>query len=156
MQQRPKPWLRCCPPVSHCGPRFQEDRTAVDGAPSAIVASFVGETSAELAVILSDVDSLAEAAGTDSPLVSVTDLLRPALEAAAAVLGTGVLGDATVTDASDLFADPSASCSSSARRTTAGWFAIRVRQNSMGTAPGRTADSSVVSKLTGSTTSRWR
>jgi flagellar motor switch protein FliN/FliY len=126
----------------------QADRAAVGDAPSAVVASFVGETSADLAVILADVESLAEAAGTESPLVSVTDLLRPALEAAAAVLGRGVLGDATVADASDLFADPSAVVFKlSAKRATAGWFAIRVRQNSVGGVPGRTPESSVVSKL---------
>lgn len=74
----------------------------------AVTASFVGATSADLAVMLEDTSALAAAAGTDSPLVSSSDLLRPALEAASSVLGTGVLGEARVDNAAGLFADPSA------------------------------------------------
>jgi flagellar motor switch protein FliN len=126
----------------------QSDPAGVEGASSAIVASYVGETSADLAVILTDVDSLATAAGTESPLVSVADMLRPALEAASEALGTGVLGEASVSDASDLFADPATVVFKlSAKRTTAGWFAIRLRLGSTGAGLGRKADSSVVNKL---------
>ncbi|NKX51490.1 flagellar motor switch protein FliN, partial [Arthrobacter deserti] len=74
----------------------------------AVVASFVGETSADLAVVLEDTAALAEAAGAQSQLVSSSDLLRPALEAASSVLGTGVLGQTRVDNAAELFADPSA------------------------------------------------
>ena len=72
----------------------------------AVVVSFVGETSADLAVVLTDPDAMTVAAGTDSSLVSLGDVLRPALEGAADSLGTGVLGEATIQDATALFADP--------------------------------------------------
>jgi flagellar motor switch protein FliN len=98
--------------------------------PDATVASFVGATSADLAVVVTDANALRAAAGTDSPLVSAGDVLRPALEAAARVLGTGVLGEAAVSDASALFADPDTVVFELIDNDqTAGWFAIRVRVN---------------------------
>ncbi|SDN03287.1 flagellar motor switch protein FliN/FliY [Cryobacterium flavum] len=97
---------------------------------SAVVASFVGTTSADLAVVLSDSASLDAAAGANSQLVSSQDVLRPALESASGVLGIGVLGDSRVEDASALFAaDDTDVFELSAGGVVTGWFAIRVRQN---------------------------
>ncbi|WP_243230398.1 flagellar motor switch protein FliN [Microbacterium sp. CIAB417] len=68
----------------------------------AVVVSYVGESSGRLAVRILDpetlVDGLADAA--------LPDRLRSALEAAAGALGAGTLGEATVQDASSVFADP--------------------------------------------------
>ena len=110
----------------------------------AVVASFVGTASADLAVVLSDSASLDAAAGATSQLVSSQDVLRPALESASSVLGIGVLGDSRVEDASALFdAEDTQVFELSAHGVVTGWFAIRVRQNGViggrGTAPDRTA-----------------
>ena len=108
---------------------------AIEGVPTgpldrAVVASFVGETSADLAIVFLDPVETADAAVADSLLVSIVDVLRPALDAAAAVLGSGVLGDARVDDATALFSDPaSAVFALSTGGSAAGWFAIRMRES---------------------------
>jgi flagellar motor switch protein FliN/FliY len=108
--------------------------TADRSAPSArsaaaVTAAYVGTRSADLAVVLQDTGSLVAAAGTDTPLISFKDVLRPALEAAAGVLGGGVLGEARIDDASALFADPDTTVFELASDgAVAGWFAIRVRE----------------------------
>ena len=108
---------------------------AIEGVPPgpfdrAVVASFVGETSADLAIVFLDPVETADAAVADSLLVSIVDVLRPALDAAAAVLGSGVLGDARVDDATALFSDPaSAVFALSTGGSAAGWFAIRMRES---------------------------
>ncbi|MCU1443580.1 MAG: flagellar motor switch protein FliN [Cryobacterium sp.] len=116
----------------------------------AVVASFVGATSAELALIMTDTSAIRAAGGTDSPLVSTGDVLRPALEAAARVLGVGVLGEARLDDASALFADPDTAVFELVDNgVSAGWFAVRVRSNAT-TATGRSrraGDDSVAGKL---------
>ncbi|WP_182112605.1 flagellar motor switch protein FliN [Actinotalea sp. JY-7876] len=61
---------------------------------SAVRASFVGATSAEI-VVVADA-AVAEAIAGAGAGVSVADALRPALEGAVAVLGPGVLDTATV------------------------------------------------------------
>jgi flagellar motor switch protein FliN/FliY len=120
----------------------------VGGARSSVVASFVGGVSADLAVVLTDLDSIAAAAGTDSPLVSVADVLRPALEAAAGQLGTGVLGETRLDDASALFADPETAVFALASAgQPAGWFAIRVRENGTIGGSAQRAPLSVAGKL---------
>ena len=111
---------------------------------SAVVASFVGTTSADLAVVLSDSASLDAAAGANTRLVSSQDVLRPALESASGVLGIGVLGDSRVEDASALFAaEDTQVFELSAGGVVTGWFAIRVRRNGLvggsASAPHRTA-----------------
>lgn len=107
----------------------------------ALVASFVGATSADLALVLTDTSSLDAAAGTDSPLVSSQDVLRPALDGAAATLGIGVLGDVQVEDASALFADDETNVFQlTGDGVIAGWFAIRLREN--GTVNGSTGNGS--------------
>ncbi|GAB3044156.1 hypothetical protein GCM10027052_28010 [Parafrigoribacterium mesophilum] len=122
---------------------------AVPAATRAAVASFVGATSADLAVALLDTDALAAAAGTDSPLLSVEDVLRPALESAVAVLGVGVLGETAVEDAGDLFADAETTVFElTDNGTVAGWFAIRIRMSgTVGTRSSKAGEGSMSAKL---------
>jgi flagellar motor switch protein FliN/FliY len=111
----------------------------------AVVASFVGATSADLAVVLVDPGSLDAAAGPESGLVSRDDIVRPALECAAGVLGLGVLGDARIDDATALFLDPETQVFELvASGAPQGWFAIRLRQNGMTT---KQSDHAVVGNL---------
>lgn len=108
---------------------FDRDSIGASAA-TAVVATLVGAPSADLALILLDQDSLMVAAGDDSPLVSPLDILRPALEAASAALGTGVLGASRAEDASSLFADEDTVVFALAGDSgTAGWFAVRVREH---------------------------
>jgi len=103
---------------------------------NAVVASFVGESSADLAIVFLDPIETADAAVADSQLVSIVDVLRPALDAAAGALGSGVLGDARVDDATALFSDPTTKVFAlSAAGSAAGWFAIRLRESLAGTSP---------------------
>ncbi|MEN0104353.1 MAG: flagellar motor switch protein FliN [Curtobacterium sp.] len=106
---------------------------AVDG----VVASFVGGLSADLAVVLTDLDQIAAAGGTDHGLVAVTDVLRPSLEAAVSALGVGVLGEARRESAASLFADPDTVVFElTAGGLPGGWFGIRIRENgTVGAAP---------------------
>lgn len=115
------------------------DRSAVAGhTAGAVTATFVGSLSADLAVVLLDSTALTEAAGADSPLVSAADVLRPALEAAAAVLGAGVLGESRTEDAAALFNDPETVVFELiSAGLAAGWFAVRVREQ--GTVRGPSA-----------------
>ena len=105
---------------------------AVDG----VVASFVGGLSADLALVLTDLRAVVAAGGADAGLVDVTDVLRPSLEAAAGVLGVGVLGDARRESAASLFADPETVVFElTAGGVAGGWFGIRVRENGTVSAP---------------------
>ncbi|MDB6426783.1 MULTISPECIES: flagellar motor switch protein FliN [unclassified Curtobacterium] len=105
---------------------------AVDG----VVASFVGGLSADLALVLTDLGAVVAAGGADAGLVDVTDVLRPSLEAAASVLGVGVLGDARRESAASLFADPETVVFElTAGGVPGGWFALRVRENGTVSAP---------------------
>ena len=61
---------------------------------NAVSASFIGSVSADLSIVLADIGSVAGAGASD--LLSLTDVLRPALEAATAGLGAGVLDEARV------------------------------------------------------------
>ncbi|WP_105033918.1 flagellar motor switch protein FliN [Cryobacterium aureum] len=115
---------------------------------AAVVASFVGTTSADLAVVLSDSASLDAAAGANSQLVSSQDVLRPALESASGVLGIGVLGDSRVEDASALFAAEDTDVFElSAGGVVTGWFAIRVRQNGVVGGSGTASSRAVMGNL---------
>ncbi len=97
-------------------------------AASAVVVTFVGKRSADLAVMLRDPRSLDAAAG-DATALDVSDILRPALEAAVEGLGSGVLGEADPSRAADLFADPeTAAFELSGADGFVAWFAIRIRQ----------------------------
>jgi len=112
------------------GSNIITDRSALAGKVSgAVSATFVGSASADVALVLLDDSAMMEAAGAESPLVSASDVLRPALEAATGVLGAGVLGEARVEDATALFNDKDTVVFELiSGGTAAGWFAIRVRE----------------------------
>lgn len=96
----------------------------------AVVASFVGGLSADLALVLTDLDAVTAAGGVEHGLVAVTDVLRPSLEAAASVLGAGVLGDGRRESAASLFADPETVVFElTAGAVPGGWFGVRIREN---------------------------
>ena len=113
----------------------------------AVTASYVGSASVDLALVLPATEPVSVLAGTDSALVSTADVLRPALEAAVGTLGPGVLGECRVEDAAALFTHPATTVYElrAAAGGTAGWFAIRSRQDAGPAAA--TPDSSVVGKL---------
>jgi flagellar motor switch protein FliN/FliY len=114
----------------------------------AVVASFVGEMSADVALVLVDSDSLVSAASPDGAAVSLADILRPAFEAATAALGTGVLGNARVDDATALFADPETVVFAlSNAKVAAGWFAIRIRTSGILTGGRSLENDEIVGKL---------
>ncbi len=103
---------------------------ALDAAATGVVASFVGGLSADLVLVLTDLDAVTAAGGTEHGIVDVTDVLRPSLEAAAAVLGVGVLGDARLESGTALLADPeTAVFELTAGGVPGGWFGIRIREN---------------------------
>jgi flagellar motor switch protein FliN/FliY len=94
----------------------------------AVIASFVGSVSADLAVVLLEVPQLVDEGADGSPLVALQDVLQPALEAASDTLGAGVLDDARIDDASALFTDPATTVFAlSGSGGVAGWFAVRGR-----------------------------
>lgn len=125
----------------------------------AAMASFVGSRSADLAIAVLDGAALQSAGGSDSPLISAADVLRPSLEAAAATLGSGLLGASTLGDAGSLFADDEAVVfellnGADDAAAVLGWFAVRVRdavtpaQGRGAATPGSAAsDAEVVGKL---------
>jgi flagellar motor switch protein FliN/FliY len=120
--------------------RSFEGRTA-----SAVVASFVGAVSADLAVVLLEAPTLVDDGVEGSPLVALQDVLQPALEAAAGTLGAGVLDDARVEEAAELFADPATTVFALNGATgVAGWFAVRGRASSV---PSRPAAGAMAGKL---------
>ena len=101
-------------------------------AANAVVVTFVGKRSADLAVVLRDARSLDAAAG-EATALDASDILRPALEAAVEGLGRGVLGEADPSRSADLFADPeSAAYELSGADGFVAWFAIRIRQEPAG------------------------
>lgn len=96
----------------------------------AVVATFVGSVSADLAVVLLDAPELVDDTTDGAPVVALQDVLQPALEAASEALGAGVLDDARVDDATDLFSDPETVVFElAAPAGIAGWFAVRIRQS---------------------------
>ena len=108
--------------VSHPSPESLSGPFSV-----ALAAEFVGVRSADIALVLNDRTVLAEAAGVDEALAEPAELVRPAIEAASATFGVGVLGDITEADASALVAATGTAVFE--LTTTAGsigWFAIRL------------------------------
>jgi flagellar motor switch protein FliN/FliY len=123
----------------HAGPALTAAQVA-----SAVTATFVGSRSAELSLVLLDQEGLAEAAGVSAGMVRAGDVLRPALEEAAAVLGEGMLGALREGDASGLFSAPDTVVFDLVGEAgVAGWFAVGIR----GTAPRPAADPQLSSKL---------
>jgi flagellar motor switch protein FliN/FliY len=93
----------------------------------ALAAEFVGTRAADVALVLNDRSVLAEAAGVDEALAEPGDMVRPALEAATATLGTGVLGEVRESDASALVvATGTAVFELTTQAGSIGWFAIRL------------------------------
>lgn len=94
----------------------------------AVTASLVGTRSADLAVIAKTAIEEALAGAGAGALVSVADALRPALEAASATLGEGVLGEAQIRDAGSAFgADDVHVFALEAAGVVRGWFGLRLR-----------------------------
>jgi flagellar motor switch protein FliN/FliY len=100
---------------------------APDASATAVRAHFVGSTSADLMVVAHDAIAAALASAGDD--VSAADALRPALEAAAATLGSGVLDTAEVVLLGDFLTDPDVESFALVGDDGApqAWFAIRVR-----------------------------
>ena len=94
---------------------------------SSVRAHFVGTTSADLVVVADDAIAAALSGAGDD--VSVADALRPALEAAAATLGAGVLDTAEVAPLGDFLSDPDveAFALTTEEGVAQAWFGIRVR-----------------------------
>ncbi len=95
-----------------------------------VVVDYVGPQSAELALVLSsraeDSLRLAGGAGPFSP----ADVMRPALEAATAELGSGVLGEVSESASAALFTDPGATVFQvldGAGQEPFAWLAIKIR-----------------------------
>ncbi|WP_284756288.1 flagellar motor switch protein FliN [Arthrobacter sp. efr-133-R2A-120] len=147
-------------------------QAAAPYAPLAITATFVGAVTADFALILTDRSFLAAAGGglSGGPLqgglpagavsggiVSVVDVLRPAMEHAADAFDAGVLGELREEDATGLLYDPETAVfelrqsPASDGGPTFGWFAIRVREHGTvrDTAAARSAQSGAVSSRLG-------
>lgn len=94
---------------------------------TAFVASFVGSPSSDFALALIDETALPTSPVKGTSL-STTDVLQPALDAAGAATGAGVLGDVEVDDATALFTDANSIVFDlvDGKKVT-GWFAVRVR-----------------------------
>jgi flagellar motor switch protein FliN/FliY len=98
---------------------------------SAVVASFVGSPSAELVLVAEAV--IAEAlAAAPAGAVGAVEALRPALEAAAASLGAGVLDTAHARPVADAL-DRAEVYALQHEGRTLGWFGVRLRSG--GAAP---------------------
>lgn len=96
-----------------------------------LTVDYLGAVSAELALSLPTATEAAIRAAGGSSSVSAADVLRPALEAAAETLGSGVLGDVAQDDSTALFTDPQSSVfriSEPGRTEPFAWFAIRIDQ----------------------------
>lgn len=100
---------------------------APDASATAVRAHFVGSTSADLMVIADD--AIAGALASAGEDVSAADALRPALEAAAATLGSGVLDTAEVVSLGDFLSDSDVEAFALVGDdgTPQAWFGIRVR-----------------------------
>lgn len=101
---------------------------------SAVTATFVGAVTADLALMLVDRSFLEEAAGAAAlpqpAVVSITDVLRPAVESGSSMFGAGVLSELLEGDASGLLSDPETVVFEiSDGASAAGWFAVRVREH---------------------------
>lgn len=101
---------------------------AAEHAGTAILAAHIGARSADLALVIAPDSDLAGLVGAAQTVVSEADVVRPALEAAAATLGEGLLGELELGDAAAILADPTTAVFELAGDgRTAGWFAVRLR-----------------------------
>jgi len=104
------------------------DHRDIPAGSTALVASFVGSPSAEIVLVadavIADVLAASAAAGNT---IELSDALRPAMEAAAAVLGAGVLEAARLEPVEQVVgADTQVVALEQGGDATA-WFALRVR-----------------------------
>lgn len=105
----------------------------------AVVASFVGSTSADLTLVAdAAVREALAAGGRDGTALDLADALRPALEAAVAELGPGVLEAARTCPAAEAFSDDADLFALQNAGQTQAWFALRVR-----TSPSATTGAAV-------------
>jgi flagellar motor switch protein FliN/FliY len=106
-------------------PAADHERPPADAV--AVVATYVGTTSAEVAVVAQHAVSEAlEAAGT----LTLAEALRPALDQAAHALGPGVLGPAEARRAGDVFTATGMRVHAlEAGGAVQAWFALRERVN---------------------------
>lgn len=104
------------------------DHTDIPAGATALVASFVGSPSAELVLVADEVveDALTSGAATGTPL-ALADALRPALEAAAAVLGAGVLEPGRSEPAAAVLGPDTQVVALQQGGVAVAWFALRVR-----------------------------
>ncbi|WP_402372833.1 FliM/FliN family flagellar motor switch protein [Isoptericola rhizosphaerae] len=101
---------------------------AVPEGAATVLATYVGGAGTDLALVLIDQASLADA--SEAGPVEVTDVLRPALEAAGATTGPGVLTEVWSGDATELLADEASVVFELAGNDgPAGWFAVRTRRS---------------------------
>lgn len=108
----------------HSGSR---DTALLGGAGETVTATFVGETSADLAIHL-DAAALVGAEGIDATRLSLADVLHPSLEAATRVLGSGVLSPASQATAESLLDDgETVIFTLESAGAPAGWFGLRIR-----------------------------
>jgi flagellar motor switch protein FliN len=109
----------------------------------AVAATFVGARSADLVLVLADGALLADAAGAENGRVTPADVLRPALEAAAAPLGAGVVAEPREVPAATALADAGrVAYELRAGGRVVGWFGVTVRSAAEpGTATAEAVDS---------------
>jgi flagellar motor switch protein FliN/FliY len=94
----------------------------------AVAATFVGSRSADLVLVIADGSLLTDAAGTDGGRVTAADVLRPALEAAAAPLGVGVVAEPREVPAAAAIGEPGRTrYELRAGGRVVGWFGVTVR-----------------------------
>ncbi|HEY0117450.1 MAG TPA: flagellar motor switch protein FliN [Cellulomonas sp.] len=95
----------------------------------AVVASFVGSPRATFSLVAEAVVAeLTEAGVAAGTPVAVTDALRPALEAAAAALGAGILDGVHTESAEVAFSDETAVYALRSDGVTVAWFGVRVAE----------------------------
>jgi flagellar motor switch protein FliN/FliY len=114
---------------------------------SAVVATFVGARTCDLAIALTGDQALGDATGATQS-ISVADLLAPALGAASSVFGPGVLGDAAQGDATVLLqADGVVVYELLGGARSAGWFAVATRENRAAAGGAPVSDSGIQTRL---------
>jgi len=94
----------------------------------AVSATFVGSRSADLVLVIADGALLTDAAGVEGGRVTAADVLRPALEAAAAPLGVGVVAEPREIPAASALGEPGrVGYELRAGGRIVGWFGVTVR-----------------------------
>lgn len=115
------------PVTARLDPGAGADSAQLLASGSTVTASFVGETTVDLAVGI-DPSLLGDSAQLDPAVVSLDDILRPALESSTAVFGTGVLSSSGAQEARTVVEDQDTAIFllfSGEKRM--GWFAVRLK-----------------------------